>query len=170
MENSEAEKAYEVEAHMASVGLSPEEPEIAALLRVSAEAGREDKVYEYLHKLRGSVRCVSESTAEVIEAWFGSRKAGEAGGWGRAVAETREAVLRNGGGWHGKGWIGEGEWVVRRGGVDSSARCCCCGDKLFCVDIDDEETDRFARSVALLALDREVKSNFSEFQVSKGVV
>ncbi|KAK1300028.1 Proteinaceous RNase P 3 [Acorus calamus] len=46
--NSEAEKAYEVEAHMASKGVVPEEPEIAALLRVSADVGNGEKVYEYL--------------------------------------------------------------------------------------------------------------------------
>ena len=34
------------------------------------------------------------------------------------------------------------------------------------MDSDDAETERFAQSVAALALERKVKSNFSEFQVS----
>ncbi|KAL5583188.1 hypothetical protein UlMin_015630 [Ulmus minor] len=163
-EKLEAAKAYEVELHMRSAGMSPEEPELAALLKVSVEMGREERVYEYLHKLRSTVRCVSESTAKIIEDWFRGKKASEVGELNWEVGRIEEAVSRNGGGWHGKGWIGRGDWVVRRGRLDSSGQCCSCGGKLFCVDIDDEETERFAQSVASLALEREVKSNFSEFQ------
>ncbi|KAK3189329.1 hypothetical protein Dsin_028890 [Dipteronia sinensis] len=56
-ENLEAEKAYEVEQHMSSMGVRLEEQEIAALLKVSSETGRGERVYEYLQKLRNSVRC-----------------------------------------------------------------------------------------------------------------
>ncbi|OMO72880.1 Ribonuclease Zc3h12a-like protein [Corchorus capsularis] len=133
----EAQKAYEVEEDINKVGLSFEEPQIAALLKLSAETGRGDRVYEYLQKLRRSVRCVSS---------------------------VKEAVLRNGGGWHGLGWIGEGTWMVRKGNVEPNGRCCCCGEQLGRVDIDDAETERFARSVAGLAMEREVKTNFREFQ------
>lgn len=167
VEKSEAEKAYEVEEHMGMAGVSLEEAEIAALLRVSSETGRGEKVYEYLHKLRCSVRCASESTAKIIEDWFCGKKACEVGEVGWEVGKVREAVLRNGGGWHGRGWIGKGEWIVRRTSVDWSGQCCCCGEKLFCVDIDDEETEKFAQSVASLAMEREVKSNFSKFQVRR---
>lgn len=155
---------------MAAVGVSPEEPEIAALLRVSSETGRGEKVYEYLHKLRSAVRCVSESTVKIVEDWFRGEKACEVGEVNWDVGEIREAVSRNGGGWHGRGWIGKGEWVVRRASVDSSGQCCCCGEKLFCVDINDEETERFAQAVSGLAMEREAKSNFSEFQVCKSFV
>lgn len=48
--------------------------------------------------------------------------------------------------------------------MEPNGRCCCCGEQLDCVDIDDVETEKFALSVAGLALEREVKANFREFQ------
>ncbi|KAG2384208.1 Proteinaceous RNase P 2 [Vigna angularis] len=162
----DADKAYEVEEHMNGVGVSLEEAELAALLKVSARSGRVDKVYEYLHKLRSCVRCVSESTAVVVEEWFCGAKASEVGEVEFDVGQVKEGVLRNGGGWHGQGWIGKGDWAVNRTSVGADGHCCCCGEQLVCVDIDDSETEKFAGSVAGLALEREVKANFSEFQVS----
>lgn len=159
----EAEKAYEVEEHMRAVDVSLEEPGIAALLKVSAETGRGDRVYNYLQKLRSCVRSVSEETARILEDWF-CGKGSEVGGGMHHVDSVKEAVLRNGGGWHGLGWLGEGKWVVRKGTVESSGLCCSCGEKLACVDIDDMETEKFAQSVAELALQREVKANFRQFQ------
>ncbi|KAL4292709.1 hypothetical protein S245_062246 [Arachis hypogaea] len=155
-------KAYEVEEHVNGSGVTLEEPQLTALLKVSAKNGNADKVYEYLHKLRSSVRCVSETTASVIEEWFHSGKGSEVGL--EDLARVKEGVLRNGGGWHGQGWVGKGDWLVRRTNVSVEGRCCGCSQQLVCVDIDDEETDKFARSVANLALEREVKANFSEFQ------
>ncbi|PKI40539.1 hypothetical protein CRG98_039099 [Punica granatum] len=163
-DNSEAEKAYEVEEHMASAGLTPEEPGLMALLRVSAEVGRDEKVYEYLHKLRNCVRSVSEATAKAIEDWFRGERACEAGKVNYDVGRLKDSVLRNGGGFHGMGWVGKGKWNVRRGRVDESGVCECCGEQLACVDIDDVETEMFADSVAALAMEREAKANFSEFQ------
>lgn len=168
-EKLEAEKAYEVEKHMGSVGVIPEEEEIAALLKVSSVIGLGDRVYEYLHNLRNSVRCVSESTGKVIEDWFCGRRASEVGEQNWEVGQIKDAVLKNGGGWHGQGWIGKGDWTVSRTSVDSSGECCFCKEKLVCVDIDNTETERFAQSVASLTMEREVKSNFSEFQVSRNI-
>ncbi|KAI4322399.1 hypothetical protein L6164_022100 [Bauhinia variegata] len=164
-EHLDAEKAYEVEKHMSEAGLRLEEEELVALLKVSAEKGRQERVYEYLHKLRSSVRVVCESIAKVIEDWFHSTKASEVGELNMDTGRVKEGILRNGGGWHGLGWIGQGNWVVRRANVDLDGHCCCCREQLVCVDIDDDETERFAQSVAPLALEREVKANFSEFQV-----
>ncbi|KAK7324870.1 hypothetical protein VNO77_28768 [Canavalia gladiata] len=160
----DADKAYEVEEHMNNAGVSLEEAELAALLKVSAQNGRTEKVYEYLHKLRSSVRCVSEATAVVIEEWFRSSKAFEVGQVDLDAGQVKEGILRNGGGWHGQGWVGKGDWIVRRTSIDADGRCCCCSEQLVCVDIDDEETEKFAQSVAGLAMEREVKANFSEFQ------
>ncbi|KAI5592547.1 hypothetical protein BDE02_04G159400 [Populus trichocarpa] len=160
-ENLEGDKAYEVEEHMGRMGVGLEEGEIAALLKVSVETRREERVYEYLQKLRKMVRCVREETAKVIEHWF---EVFEGNGVELDVGLVREAVSRNGGGWHGLGWIGKEKWVVRRGSVDAGGKCCCCGGQLVSVDIDDDETERFAESVAGLAMEREVKANFSEFQ------
>ncbi|XP_044504456.1 proteinaceous RNase P 2 [Mangifera indica] len=162
-ENLEADKAYEVEEHMGLMGVSLEEPEIAALLKVSSETGRGDRVYGYLQKLRNMGGCVSEETGRVIEAWFDGEKGSEVKGVSCDVGMLKEAILKKGGGWHGMGWIGEGKWVVKKGSVDESGQCCC-GEQLCCVDIDDVETERFAQSIAGLALEREVKANFSEFQ------
>lgn len=167
-EKLEAEKAYEVEEHMRMVGVSLEESEIAALLKVSAETGNAERVYGYLHKLRNAMKCVGESTAKIIEDWFLGGVACKLGEANWDLGRVKEAVLRNGGGWHGQGWIGKGVWDVRRANVDlSSSQCCSCGERLVCVDIDCGETQRFAESVAALAMEREVKSNFSEFQVSQ---
>ncbi|XP_057440067.1 proteinaceous RNase P 2-like [Lotus japonicus] len=165
-ERLDADMAYEVEEHMKGVGVVLEEPELAALLKVSAKRGRGEKVYEYLHKLRSAVRCVGESTAVVIEEWF---RGGEARGVGDAAGldggRVREGVLRNGGGWHGLGWVGKGDWVVCRTSVDDDGGVCGgCGERLACVDIDDEEVEKFGKSIAALAVGREVKANFSEFQ------
>ncbi|RDX61884.1 Proteinaceous RNase P 3, partial [Mucuna pruriens] len=160
----DADKAYEVEEHMNGAGVSLEEAEFAALLKVSARSGRADKVYEYLHKLRSSVRCVSESTAAVIEEWFRGSKASEVGEVDFDAERVKEGVSLNGGGWHGQGWVGKGDWIVSRTSVDADGHCCCCGEQLVCVDIDDTETEKFAGSVAGLAMEREVKANFSEFQ------
>ncbi|XP_061977360.1 proteinaceous RNase P 2-like [Populus nigra] len=160
-ENLEGDKAYEVEEHMGRMGVGLEEGEIAALLKVSVETRREERVYGYLQKLRKMVRCVREETAKVIEHWF---EVFEGNGVELDVGLVREAVSRNGGGWHGLGWIGKEKWVVRRGSVDAGGKCCCCGEQLVSVDIDDDETERFAESVAGLAMEREVKANFREFQ------
>uniref|UniRef100_A0A803N277 ribonuclease P n=1 Tax=Chenopodium quinoa TaxID=63459 RepID=A0A803N277_CHEQI len=78
-ENLRVEEAYGVEEHMKGNGVKLEEGELSALLRVSAEVGREGKVYEYLSKLRGVVRGVSEETAGVVEKWFQGVKAAEVG-------------------------------------------------------------------------------------------
>lgn len=138
VDGRDADAAFEVERHMAAAGVEPEEPELAALLRVSSECGRGEQVYEYLHKLRAAVGCVGTATAEIIEAWF--LKSG--------CGEVRDY------------------WAVKRCRVDPiSALCGSCGHELACVDIDDEDTDRFARSLASLATSRESKSCFAEFQV-----
>uniref|UniRef100_A0A1J3GNL2 Proteinaceous RNase P 2 n=2 Tax=Noccaea caerulescens TaxID=107243 RepID=A0A1J3GNL2_NOCCA len=104
-EKLEAEKGYEVEEHMDDAGIALEEAEISALLKVSSATGRENKVYRYLHKLREYVGCVCEETSKVIDEWFCGEKAGEVSdnGIGSDVELLREAVLKNGGGWHGHG-------------------------------------------------------------------
>uniref|UniRef100_A0A803L6E0 PROP1-like PPR domain-containing protein n=1 Tax=Chenopodium quinoa TaxID=63459 RepID=A0A803L6E0_CHEQI len=71
--NGDIEKAFAVEKHMLENGVYPEEPELEALLRVNVEAGKADRVYYVLHKLRTVVRFVSPSTADLIENryWIG---------------------------------------------------------------------------------------------------
>ena len=161
----EAAKAYAVEAHMTASGVSPEEPELAALLDVSSRAGDADKVYEYMHKLRQIVDCVSEETAGVVEAWFRSDKAAMAGKSEWNAAQVKDAIVANGGGCHRLGWLGIDPWTVQRVRVGADDHCGGCRYHLACIDIDMEETQRFADSVAGLALERETKTNFSRFQV-----
>lgn len=160
----EAAKAYAVEAHMTASGVSPEEPELAALLDVSSRAGDADKVYEYMHKLRQAVHCVSEETAGVVEAWFRSDEAATAGKPQWDAAQVKDAIVANGGGCHRLGWLGTGPWTVQRVRVGDADQCGGCRFHLACIDIDMEETQRFADSVAGLALERETKTNFSRFQ------
>lgn len=160
----DAEKAYEVEEHMASMGIVPEETEIAALLKVSIEAGREEMVYMYLHKLRNTVKCISESTAEAIEGWFRSECASEVGCLNWDVGLVRDVISKNGGGWHRQGWLGKGRWEVCRTNVGLDGCCWHCGEQLVCIDVDRAETDKFAESISSLAMEREAKSNFPEFK------
>ncbi|CAA0809073.1 Proteinaceous RNase P 1-chloroplastic/mitochondrial [Striga hermonthica] len=102
--NGLADKAYEVDSHMKVCGVSPEETELCALLRVSSETEREEKVYEMMHRLRSTVRQVSEDTAAVVEDWFRSNKAARVGNEKWDASKVREGVLDGGGGWHGQGW------------------------------------------------------------------
>ncbi|KAL3335937.1 hypothetical protein AABB24_031920 [Solanum stoloniferum] len=160
----EADKAYQVEEHMRSLGLQLEEAELAGLLMVSVENEREEKVYQYLHKLRMSIRSVSDSTAEIIQSWFGGEMTSKVGLSYWDMDQVKEAILQNGGGWHGLGWLGKGKWLAQRSQIAPDGRCLTCGEQLVCVDIDRAETERFAESVASLAMEREVHSNFKEFQ------
>lgn len=164
-ENLKVDKAYEVEQYMGSTEVVLEEPQLSALLKVSSETGRGDRVYEYLHKLRRSVKCVAESTAKAIEDWFCSEKASDVGELSWDLGLIREAISSNGGGWHEKGWIGKGNWAVRRTNVDSSGKCCSCAEQLFSVDIGCDETEKFAQSLADFAIERETQPNFRSFQV-----
>ncbi|XP_047965794.1 proteinaceous RNase P 1, chloroplastic/mitochondrial-like [Salvia hispanica] len=159
-----ADKAYEVDFHMLECGVAAEEAELSALLKVSSDVERDGKVYEMMHRLRAAVRQVSEETAAVVEEWFGSRKAGEVGAGKWDVGGVKRGVLEGGGGWHGRGWLGEGDWSVVRTRMNEAGVCQSCGEKLVCIDIDPQETENFAKSLAKLASEREVQSNFAQFQ------
>ncbi|KAJ8629536.1 hypothetical protein MRB53_022859 [Persea americana] len=160
----EAQKAYEVFEHMEASGVAPEEPELAALLRVSVDSGKGDKVYQILHRLRAKVRQVEESTAGIVEGWFGSVAAAEVGEVGWDVEKVKEGVVKGGGGWHGQGWLGKGNWRVVRTHMDEHGVCGSCGEKLACIDIDPMETKNFASSLSSLACRKEVKANFTAFK------
>lgn len=159
-----ADEAYEVDSHMVANGVPPEEPELSALLKVSSEVKREGKVYEFMHRLRATVRQVSEETASTVEAWFTSEKAGEVGTEKWDVKKVKKGVRDGGGGWHGQGWLGKGNWRVVRTMMDENGVCQSCKEKLVCIDIDPEETENFAMSLAKLAFEKEAQNNFVQFQ------
>lgn len=160
-----ADKVYEVDAHMAEYEVMPEEAELCALLKVSADVNRADKVYETLHRLRATVRQVADSTFGVIEAWFRSNNASKVGVESWDVSKVSEGVVKGGGGWHGQGWLGNGQWRVIRTRVNEKGVCQSCNEKLVCIDIDPKETEKFASSLANLACQREVKADFVRFEV-----
>lgn len=160
-----ADKAYEVDEHMAESGLIAEEPELAALLKLSASAKKGNKVYEMLHRLRPSVRQVSETTFGIIEDWFQSEDAAKFGKVNWDVRKVRDGITRGGGGWHGQGWLGTGKWRVQRTQMTEKGVCRSCGEQLSCIDIDPKETENFASSLAKLACQREAKADFNKFQV-----
>ncbi|KAM5567403.1 proteinaceous RNase P 1, chloroplastic/mitochondrial [Rosa sericea] len=160
----EAERAYEVDAHMVESGVVAEEPEISALLKISSDLRKGEKVYEMMQRLRSGVRQVGESTAEVVEEWFKSEEAARVGVERWDVKKVREGVLRGGGGWHGQGWLGSGEWKVVRTQMDEAGTCSACRQKLVCIDIDPKETENFAVSLSKLANQREVRADFAQFQ------
>ncbi|KAL3839884.1 hypothetical protein ACJIZ3_024475 [Penstemon smallii] len=162
--NGDVEKAFVVEKHMLENGVYPEEPELETLLKVSIGAGKSDKVYYILHKLRTSVRQVSPATADLIEGWFTSNVASRVGKrkWNQEL--ITKAMENGGGGWHGMGWLGTGKWTVSRSPIGSDGFCKCCGEKLVTIDLDPEETENFAKSVASIAAQREKNSSFQKFQ------
>ncbi|RWR73438.1 proteinaceous RNase P 1, chloroplastic/mitochondrial-like protein isoform X1 [Cinnamomum micranthum f. kanehirae] len=162
--SGDIKKAFEVEQHMLESGVYPEEPELEALLRLCISAGRGEKVYYLLHKLRKSVRQVSPSTAHLIENWFESTSASRVGKRKWDVTLILQAMENGGGGWHGLGWLGKGKWTVARTTVGSDGVCMCCGEKLATIDLDPVETENFAKSVAALAAKRERSSTFQTFQ------
>lgn len=161
----DVDKAFAVEKDMLENGVFPEEPELAALLRVSIAAGNSDKVYYVLHKLRTIVREISTSTEDLIINWFKSKQASRVGKrkWDKGL--IKEVMENNGGGWHGQGWLGKGQWEVSHTTVSSDGICRCCRMRLATIDLDPVETEKFADSVASFAVMREKKSNFQKFQV-----
>ncbi|XP_072951167.1 uncharacterized protein [Typha angustifolia] len=154
------DNAHEVESHMATTGVVPREPELAALLRVDAGKGRGDDVYRVLHRTRGIVRQVSDSTAEVMSGPFGSEAAAE-------VGRVKEGVVKGGGDWLGQGRLGKGQCCVGRSEMDEDGTCRRCGEKLVCIDIDPLETEDFAKSLSALACQREVKADFLALQAAR---
>lgn len=159
------DKAFAVEKHMLENGVYPEEPELEALLRVSVGVGKGDKVYYLLHKLRTHVRKVSPSTANLIANWFESKAASRVGKrkWDQSL--IKEAIENGGGGWHGQGWLGRGKWSVLQTTIGADGLCKCCEEKLATIDLDPKETEKFAESVASIAIKREKNSSFQKFQV-----
>ncbi|KAF3640725.1 putative protein SPA1-RELATED 3-like isoform X1 [Capsicum annuum] len=77
-----------------------------------------------------------------------------------------KAVENRGGGRHGQGWLGNEKWTVSHAIVSSDGCCKCCAKKLVTIDLDPEETKKFAKSVALLATWKETNSSFRKFQWS----
>ncbi|CAI0543340.1 unnamed protein product [Linum tenue] len=163
-EIGDVEKAFCVEKHMLEHGVSPEAPELEALLRASVEASKGDKVYYLLQKLRTTVRRVSPSAADTIVRWFDSAAASRVGKRKWNEVDIKEAVENGGGGWHGQGWLGKGKWRVSFTSIGPDASCRCCGEKLATIDLDPVETENFAESVASIAVKRDKDSSFMKFK------
>ncbi|KAG0632419.1 hypothetical protein M758_1G327100 [Ceratodon purpureus] len=164
-----ATKAFEVDEHMKEAGVALEESELEALLKLSVDAGLEDKVYSLLHRLRTTVRDVSQIVVELVQQWFTSSAAASAGKSNWEYLPSLEAVKTAtescGGGWHGLGWLGKGSWEVKSSVVDARGVCQECGEQLVTIDLDPEETEIFAQSLSKLACQREAKNNeFKKFQ------
>ncbi|XP_021732705.1 proteinaceous RNase P 1, chloroplastic/mitochondrial-like [Chenopodium quinoa] len=164
LDKGDADGGYKVDAHMIECGVVAEEPELAALLKLSVDARRGDKVYEMLHRLRTSVRQVSEETAKIVECWFKSETASGVGVENWDVGKVKEGIMMGGGGWHGQGWLGSGKWGVVKTEMDKKGVCSSCGEKLVCIDIDPKETENFACSLSSLACKKEKLADFLKFQ------
>ncbi|EFJ15811.1 hypothetical protein SELMODRAFT_117602 [Selaginella moellendorffii] len=164
--SNQVDKAFEVDDHMRSFGVQPEEMELQILLELSLKAGLDQRVYSVLHRLRRSVREVSPSTATTIERWFSSDAASSSGSDKKYDDEdVRRALAAQGGGGLELGWIGSGGWSVKRTALDASGVCESCRHKMAAVDLNAEETNRFAENLAALACEKERDANsFKEFQ------
>eukprot|EP00250_Pteridium_aquilinum_P003490 c13809_g1_i1 orf=230-3028(-) len=168
-ESNQVEKAFEVDDHMVAAGILPDENLLEALLKLSVKAGLEEKFYSLLQRLRMAVRDVSPATVMTMERWFNSEAAAFAGKakWDSPPSkeDIRKATEAGGGGWHGLGWLGKGAWTTRRSNISKEGVCLSCGETLCTIDLDPEETEKFAKSVAELAMQREYNSNeFVAFQ------
>ncbi|KAJ7969593.1 proteinaceous RNase P 1, chloroplastic/mitochondrial-like [Quillaja saponaria] len=169
MSMGDGERAFEMVKQMKPLRINPwlqyyEEPKLEALLRLSVAAGRDDKVYYLLHKLRTSVRQVSLVTADLIISWFKIKEASRVGKRKWDLTCIKGAIENNGGGWHGQGWLCKGKWKVLCTTVRADGMCNFCGMHLTTIDLDTIETEKFAESVASIALKRERKSSFQKFQ------
>nr|BAP69208.1 pentatricopeptide repeat protein [Physcomitrium patens] len=163
------EKAFEVEEHMLAAGVQAEESELEALLQLATDFGLEYKVYSLLHRIRTTVRGLSPSCAGVVQQWFESSPAASAGksNWDSLPSPktVKAAYESRGGGWHGLGWLGRGNWEVKSSVLDTGGVCQECGQQLVTIDIDPNETEMFAKSLSELACQREGKNNeFKKFQ------
>lgn len=175
-ESNQAEKVFEVDDHMVAGGILPDETLLEAMLKVSVAGGIDEKIYSLLQRLRTTVRDVSPATVTTIEKWFNSKAAAAAGKakWDKLSSkeEIRKAAEAGGGGWHGLGWLGKGTWTTKRTNISKSGVCLNCGETLCTIDLDPEETDKFAKSVAELAMQRENNSQeflaFQEWLKEKG--
>lgn len=163
-EKGMADRAYAVDADMVASGVVAEEAELSAILKVSVHARRAGKVYEIIHRLRATVRQVSETTAGIVEDWFKCEEAAKVGEEAWDVSKVREGIVRGGGGWHGQGWLGSGDWRLTRTRIDETGVCGSCGDRLVCIDIEPKETQNFASSLTNLACQKEVRADFVRFQ------
>lgn len=150
---------------MVEEGVCAEEVELAAIFRLNSGVGRGEDVYRVLQRMRAELRTVTETTAELIEGWFGSDAATGFGVEEWDADEVNDGVVRGGGGWHGKGWLGKGEWSVGRSEMDGDGVCSRCGDKMICIDIDALETEAFTRSLDRLVCSKEAKGDFKGFKV-----
>ena len=165
--NNQVEKAFQVDDHMIASGVLPDENLLQALLEVSVEAGLEDRVYSILHRLRTTVRDLQPATVGIIEKWFNSKPSAFAGKENQPSEEDiKEAAIAGGGGWHGLGWLGIGKWKAKRTNISKKGVCLSCGEKLCTIDLDPNETEKFAKCVADLAFQKEKNTNgFKAFQV-----
>ncbi|CAH2059812.1 unnamed protein product [Thlaspi arvense] len=125
---------------------------------------KDDPEMAFDMRLRDLVRQVTKSTFDTIEEWFKTEAAAKAGAEKWDVKKIKDGVVSGGGGWHGQGWLGTGRWNVTRTEMDENGVCKCCKEKLVCIDINPVETENFAASLTRLACEREVKSNFNQFQ------
>lgn len=155
---------------MLAAGVQAEESELEALLQLATDFGLEYKVYSLLHRIRTTVRGLSPSCAGVVQQWFESSPAASAGksNWDSLPSPktVKAAYESRGGGWHGLGWLGRGNWEVKSSVLDTGGVCQECGQQLVTIDIDPNETEMFAKSLSELACQREGKNNeFKKLQV-----
>ncbi|KAH9723838.1 proteinaceous RNase P 2 [Citrus sinensis] len=181
LKDSALRHGFRVFDQMLSNNVIPNEALVTSVARLAASKKDSDYAFELIKRMNNEFNvvprlrtydpalfCFCENLeaqkAYEVEEHMGLMGGQKVNGVSCDLGLVKNAVLKNGGGWHGLGWIGQGKWVVKRGSVDESGKCCSCGNQLACVDIDDAETERFAQSVAALAMEQEVKANFSESQ------
>ncbi|GMY32251.1 proteinaceous rnase p 1, chloroplastic/mitochondrial [Fagus crenata] len=133
----------------------PNEATFTSVARIAAVKEDPDMAFDLIKHMKGfgivpKLRSygpalqVSETTAGIIEGWFKCKTAAKVGEENWDVRKVKEGVVKGGGGWHGQGWLGSGEWRVVRTHMDGAGICQSCGEKLVSIDIDPKETENFA--------------------------
>ncbi|GAB2214861.1 hypothetical protein Drorol1_Dr00019226 [Drosera rotundifolia] len=150
----DCDRAFDIIKSVVRYGITPRLRTIGPALYGYCEKGMAERAYEVEGWVEGENVELGEGEVAAL-----LRVSAETGRGGK----VREKRVENGGGWHGLGWRGKGPWRVERSGVDECGVCKGCGERLVCVDIECGETERFATSVAALALERESKANFKDF-------
>ncbi|KAE8732636.1 Proteinaceous RNase P 2 [Hibiscus syriacus] len=142
---------FRVSEHMSALNIHPNGASVTAIARLAAAKGDGDYAFEIVktlgdYQVPPRLRTYEPTLfcfCQKLEADKAYQVEEEINNMGLSLEEPQIAAL-NGGGWHGLGLIGEGKWVLRKGNVEPNGQCCCCGEKLDCVDIDDVETEKFA--------------------------
>ncbi|KAL3586280.1 hypothetical protein D5086_013147 [Populus alba] len=158
--------AFEMVKQMDALGINPKLRSYGPALSVFCSSGDIDRAfYVEKHMLEHGVYPEEPELKALLRVSVEGGKGDKAASRvGKTKWDVKEAIENGGGGWHGQGWLGKGKWTVSYTSVGLDGICKYCGQKLTTIDLDAVETEKFAESVASIAIKRDRDSSFQRFQ------